>query len=139
MVNGKLEWDVLDEEFLRTKGYDKRNYYCGSWTHMALWTKFRGYLRKAGIKFPFNCACFKHDSLYSEHPSIPRKFLIDFTFFVDMCIIILNRSDLYSLRKRLLIRALLYYVIVTIATPFYMMAGLVGKRGDKGSNDRITN
>jgi len=128
------KWDVNDIDFLRKQGYRPRNYYCGSWAHMAMWTRMRDYLRSYGIPFPFNPACYKHDAQYNTHPSIPAKFWIDFIFFLDMVKIIMTHRDLVQFRKRLLIRAAAYYIIVTIATPVYMAMGIVGKRGEKSKN-----
>ena len=118
-----MDIDVTNKQQLRTLGYKERIYYCGSGCQ-----RLRNWLResvqKIGIPFPFNPACFKHDYAYSKgFDSLAHKFSIDYEFYADMCKLI--PTGKYE--KRLKRRALVFYVLVLLATPFYYKNGRTSK------------
>ena len=125
MVNKKnkyeiIKLDVLDTVQLKKYGYDTQKYYVGPWAFMSFLTKIRDFLENFGIEFPFNVCAFKHDMLYHIGGSIWWKFRVDFTFLLDM-LKVLNHTDFPpKIKKRLLIRALVFYFIVVLATPIYL-------------------
>ena len=104
-------------KLLKTLGYKSRNYYGGPWGLMKKLTKLRDFLKKFGLKFPFNPAMFKHDLLYSKGGSFFWKMKVDFVFLCDMIFIIYFYKNLILIRKRLIMRALTFYIVVISATP----------------------
>ena len=74
---------------------------------------------KHGIEFPFNQACFKHDRLYREIPTLREKLRIDYVFYKDMMKLIEPYKG-QSIYSKLTFRAKLFYIIVTLMTPVYV-------------------
>ena len=124
-IQKRLNWDVKNISFLQSQGFDYMKYYCGNYSHQKLFTKFRNYLNKYGIPFPFNEACFKHDALYSCKPGIMAKSKIDYMFLKDMIRLLSHKSKkdskINQFKKRLLVRAVLFYIVVTLGTPIYII------------------
>ena len=116
-----IKLNVLDEKLLKDEyGYDPKNYYVGPWAFMNFLTKLRNILRKRGVKFPFNTCAFKHDMLYNIGGSVWWKMRVDFVFFCDMIKVINARKDLEPIRNKLILRALIFYLVVLLATPIYI-------------------
>ena len=124
-----IKLDVTNLKDLKDLGFDKSKYYCGNYGFQKYYTKLRNVLKKAGIPFPFNKACFKHDCLYHTIPSVKQKIWIDFIFLIDM-IKLLNNSKSVKVklwRKHLIKRMIFYYIMVNLLTPIYMFQGKIKK------------
>jgi hypothetical protein len=121
--------NVLDKRELKKMGYNPKVYYCGNYTMQKYWTKFRNHLQDKGIPFPYNEACFLHDIAYSKKPNLIQKFKIDLAFYNDMLKLLEYKSkiseNIAKNKTKLRLRALLYFIIVTLATPFYMWQGKI--------------
>lgn len=123
--------DVLNKKQLKSAGYDPKKYYCGNYSFQKYWTKFRDALKKEGIRFPYNEACFIHDRAYSKKPNRREKLAIDYKFFTDM-ITLLNTKAKTSAKvrsryKRLYARAVIYYILVLAMTSIYIKQGKIKK------------
>ena len=124
-----IKIDVLNHKQLLELGYTEKKYYCGLSKYQKFATELRDILKKRRIKFPFNPACFKHDILYGEifitsKWNLPKrlavKVFVDIIFLKDM-IRILKSKKYKPLTYRILRnRAILYYLLVTFGTVFYL-------------------
>ncbi len=114
---------TTDLKTLKKLGYNPRKYYVGPWGYMTVLTKFRDIAKQLNIKFPFNPHAFKHDLLYNKGGSLLWKLKVDYRFLRDMLDTIYSNETPSHLRNRWLIRALIFYVIVTLSTPIYIKQG----------------
>jgi hypothetical protein len=117
--------DVLDTKTLAFRwGYNPNEYYCGNYSFQKYYSSIMRVLKKLGMDFPFNPACFKHDKLYSARPTLVEKIKIDYMFFKDMMKILNNYQGVADL-KWLKMRMIAYYFIVVLFTPLYIFQGKV--------------
>jgi hypothetical protein len=121
MIDDKiLNLDVTDVKTLGYKhGYDADKYYCGNYSFQRIYSSVAKHMKKLGMDFPLNPACFKHDKLYSAKPTLSEKIKIDYTFYKDMMLILDSYNGDGSV-KWLKRRATLYYFIVVLFTPLYI-------------------
>ena len=124
-----IKLDVLNHKQLLEHGYTETNYYCGLSKFQKFATNLMSILKSRRVKFPLNPACFVHDINYNEifitqKWNLPKrlavKIYVDFIFLLDMFKILNSKNYkpvTYNLLKS---RAILFYLLVTFGTIFYL-------------------
>ena len=126
-----LKTNVNNKYELKKLGYNSNKYYCGNYSMQNLYSYIYNVLRKKGIYFAFNRACFIHDVNYSRKPNLDEKKIIDKQFYVDMqkCIIYHYNNNDIDLIRAVSLRgvAWLFYYIVQKFTALYIRQGKIKK------------
>lgn len=121
--------DINNRKELNKLGYNSNIYYCGNYSMEKYYSLLYNYLKKKGVKFPLNRACFLHDLEYSKKPNLKQKISIDFRFYKNMqkCIIYEYQNNNLNLCSAFLSRfmAMVFYFIVIICTPLYVLQGKI--------------
>lgn len=141
IFNKTTQIDVLDIKQLKKEGYNPDVYYCGNFPMQDTFTKLRTKLSIFGIKFPFNRCCFIHDMQYkyieestaSKWTKIRYKTKSDYIFLRNMIYTLKNKTKgknaLSGVQLNLLyVRAVVFYIIVSLLTPYYLIKGIFFKK-----------
>jgi hypothetical protein len=124
--------DIDNRKQLNNLGYNSNKYYCGNYSMQKYYSYIYNKMKKLGVKFALNRACFIHDIHYSKNPNLKEKLKIDKQFYNDMqqCIFYEYHHKNISLRHAIWLRgvALLFYIIVLAGTPFYIKPKRIKKK-----------
>jgi hypothetical protein len=130
-----IRTNINDRKSLNKLGYDSNIYYCGNYSMQKYYSYIYRKLQSLGVNFALNRACFIHDMNYNKKPTLKEKAKIDFNFFLDMikCIWFEYKAKNINAKHAyyLIPVACLFYLIVVLATPFYIKQGKVKKNHKK--------
>lgn len=138
-----IRTDINNRTSLDKLGYNSNLYYCGNYSMQKYYSYIYRFLQRLGVTFALNRACFKHDKNYALKPTISEKFKIDWIFFKDMlrCIWYEYKAGNIGAKHAyyLIPVACLFYLIVILATPFYIKQDKIQDKRDKKSLKVIRN